>query len=120
MPRTRAQTQRPRLPKVDPEMQRWCALLEAEVSAWRQVRTRPMFGMLALYRGNRIFAALPLTRAPRTPNSLLVKLPGERDDRLKAAQGPGRAWASLEMTSSADLAEALRWLQRAYKKAGAR
>lgn len=120
MTRTRPTTQRPKLPKVDPEMQRWCAALQDEVCGWRQVRTRPMFGMLALYRGDRIFAALPLTRAPRTPNSLLVKLPGVRDDRLKAAQGPGKAWASFEMTSSNDLHEALRWLQRAYKKTGAR
>jgi hypothetical protein len=120
MTRTPPPTQRPRMPKVDPETQRWCALLQDEVSAWRKIRTKPMFGMLALYRGDRIFAALPLTRAPRTPNSLLVKLPGVRDARLTAAQGPGKAWASFEMTSATDIPEALRWLQRAYMNAGAR
>ena len=79
-------------------MQRWCALLEDEVSAWRQVHTRPMFGMLALSRGDPIFAALPRTRAAETANSLLIKLPGVcGDGRLIAASGPGKAWVSFEM-----------------------
>ena len=112
--------QRPKLPRVDPEMQRWCALLEDEVSAWRQVHTKPMFGMLALYHGDRIFAALPRTRAADTANSLLIKLPGVRDDRLAAGSGPGKAWVRFEMESSADIPVVLRWLQRAYKKAGRR
>lgn len=105
------------LPPVSPEMERWCALLEEEVSGWRKVHTRPMFGMLALYRDDRIFAALPRTRAAGTPNSLLVKLPGARSDRLTAGRGPGKAWSSFEMASSDDIAQAVRLLQRAYNKA---
>ena len=112
-------TQRPKLPKVGPEMERWCALLEDEVLAWRQVQTRPMFGLLAVYRGDRIFAALPKTRAAGTANSLLIKLPGVRNERLVASSGPGTAWVSFEMESSDDIPEALQWLQRAYRKAGA-
>ena len=111
-------TQRPKLQRIGPEMQRWCALLEDEVSAWRQVHTRPMFGLVALYRGDRIFAALPRTRAAETANSLLIKLPGVRSDRLAAASSPGKAWVSFEMESSDDLSKVLRLLQRAYKKAG--
>lgn len=111
-------TQRPKLQKIGPEMQRWCALLEEEVSAWRQVHTKPMFGMLALYRGDRIFGALPRTRAAETASSLLIKLPGVRDDRLAAGGGPGKAWVTFEMESPADIPEVLRWLERAYKKAG--
>jgi hypothetical protein len=99
-------------------MQRWCALLEDDVSAWRQVHTRPMFGLLALYRGDRIFAALPKTRAADTANSLLIKLPGARGERLIAASGPGKAWVRYEMESSADIPDVLHWLQRAYRKAG--
>ena len=109
---------RPKLPPVSPEMERWCALLEDEVSAWRHVHTKPMFGLLAVYRGDRIFAALPKTRAAETANSLLIKLPGVRHDRLAAASGPGKAWVSFEMESADDIPEALRLLQRAYKKAG--
>jgi len=111
-------TQRPKLPKIGPEMRRWCALLEDEVSGWRQVHTRPMFGMLAVYRGDRIFAALPRTRAAETANSLLIKLPGVHGEKLIAASGPGKAWVSFEMESSADIPEVLRLLQHAYKKAG--
>lgn len=110
--------QRPKLPKVGPEMQRWCALLEDEVSAWRQVRTKPMFGLLALYRGDRIFAALPKMRAAETANSLLIKLPGVRGDRVVAASGPGKAWVSFEMESADDIPQVLRLLHQAYKKAG--
>jgi hypothetical protein len=108
---------RPKLPPVSPDMQRWSALLEEELSAWRQVRTRPMFGMLALYRGQRIFGALPRTRAAQSPSSVLIKLPGARGDRLRAGNGPGKAWVSFEMESSNDIAEVLRLLQRAYRKA---
>jgi hypothetical protein len=116
--KTEEDVARPKLPPVSLEMQRWCALLEDEVSGWRQVHTKPMFGMVALYRGDRIFAALPRTRAAESANSLLIKLPGVRGDRLSAASGPGKAWVSFEMESSDDISEVLRLLQRAYKKAG--
>ena len=108
---------RPKLPKADVEMQRWCAILEAEVSGWPQVTSRPMFGMLAFYRHKNIFAAIPRTRAPETAFSLLIKLPGVRNERLTGASGPGAGWTTFEMGSSTDIPEALRWLQRAYEKA---
>jgi len=109
-----------KLPKVSVEMRRWCALLEEEVSAWHQVSSRPMFGMLALYRGKKIFAALPRTRAAETETSLLIKLPGARHERLRGASGPGAGWVTFELDSSDDIAEALRWLERAYRKAKGR
>jgi len=107
--------QRPKLPKIGPDMERWCALLEAEVSRWPQVTSRPMFGMTALYRAKQIFAAIPRTRAARTAFSLLIKLPGVRDERLIADSGPGAGWARFEMAVDADISEALRWLERAYE-----
>src|SRR5512138_2434286 len=108
---------RPKLPKTDPEMQRWCALLAEEVSGWPRVTTRPMFGMLGLCRDGRMFAALPDTRAAETPFSMLLKLPGVEDDRLGVASGPGAGWVTFEMQSEADTTEALRWLERAYRNA---
>ncbi len=108
---------RPRLPKTDAEIERWYTLLVEEVSAWPQVTSRPMFGMLAFYRGKNIFAAVPRTRAAETPFSLLVKLPGVRHERLRNASGPGAGWVTFEMNSSGVTSEALRWLERAYKKA---
>ena len=106
-----------KLPKTNAEMQRWCALLEAEISVWPQVSSRPMFGMMAFYRGKKIFAALPRTRAAETEFSLLIKLPGVPGARLRSASGPGAGWLTFEMTSPADIAEALRRLERAYQKA---
>ncbi len=96
-------------------MQRWCARLEDELSTWPQVHTKPMFGMMAFYRGKNIFAAVPRSRAAGTETSLLIKLPGVRDDRLRRSSGPGAGWVSLEI--DADSAGALRWLERAYERA---
>jgi hypothetical protein len=109
---------RPKLPKVDAEMQRWCAQLEGEVLAWPHVSSRPMFGLLGLYRRKKIFAALPRTRAVETPFSLLVKLPRRRHDRLRSGSGPGAAWVTFTMDSEVDISEALHWLGQAYEQAG--
>ena len=106
-----------RLLKVNAEMRRWCALLEEEVLRWPRVKSRPMFGMLGLYRGKKIFAALPRTRAAETEFSLLIKLPGAEHARLRNASGPGAGWTRLEMNSESDIAAALRGLENAYQKA---
>jgi hypothetical protein len=118
MRRTRTASARPRLVKVDAEMRRWCERLEVELSGWPQVTSRPMFGMQAFYRSAHIFAALPRTRAPETPLSLLIKLPGARAGRLHTASGPGAGWMSFTMEGEGDVSEALRWLGKAYEKAG--
>jgi hypothetical protein len=55
--------ERPRLLKIDAEMQRWCAQIDDELASWPDVTSRPMFGMTAYYRGTIIFAAVPRTRA---------------------------------------------------------
>jgi luciferase-like monooxygenase len=108
--------ERPRLFKINPEMQRWCALLEEEVMAWPEVTSRPMFGMTGLYNGKNIFAAIPRTRAPETPRSLLIKLPDLKKKRLKPANGPGKGWITFELTSADDIAEAIQLLERAYEE----
>src|SRR5918995_1096219 len=108
---------RPSLPKAGVEMQRWSAALGDEISSWPHVSSRPMFGLLAFYRRKQIFAALPRTRAVETPYSLMVKLPSTKEQRLKTGKGPGAGWMTFEMTSEADFADALRWLERAYDKA---
>ena len=107
--------ERPRLFKTDTEMQRWCALLEQELLAWPEVSAKPMFGMIGFYRGKNIFAAIPRTRAPKTARSLLIKLPGTNDTRLKRGSGPGSAWVTYELESANDITEALTWLERAYE-----
>ncbi len=107
----------PRLRKIDTEMRRWCALLEEEVVTWPQVNTKLMFGMVALYRGKNIFAAVPRTRAAETERSVLIKLPGVLAKRLKRASGPGAGWIAFEINSERDIAEALQRLEEAYEKA---
>lgn len=107
--------ERPRLFNINEEMQRWCALLEEEVRAWPEVSSRPMFGMTGLYHGKNIFAAIPKTKAPETPRSLLIKLPSLKAKRLKPAIGPGKGWITFELVSADDIPEAIQLLQRAYE-----
>jgi len=107
--------ERPKLFKIDAEMQRWCAELEQELSAWPDVSAKPMFGMIGFYHGKSIFAAIPRTRAAETARSLLIKLPGLNDKRLKGASGPGSGWVAYELESAEDIAEALTLLERAYE-----
>ena len=108
--------ERPKLFKIDAEMQRWCAELGEEVLAWPEVTAKPMFGMTGFYHGGQIFAAIPKTRAATTARSVLLKLHGVSDKRLKTASGPGSNWVAFELESPADINEALVWLQRAYEQ----
>jgi hypothetical protein len=103
--------------KVDAEMQRWCALLEEDVSTWPDVTGRPMFGMRAFYRGPIIFAAVPRTRAMGTPQSIILKLPKMRGEAMVLGRGRGAKWASFALQSAEDIPEALRWIGRAYENA---
>jgi len=109
--------ERPKLPKIGEEMRRWCAAITEEIVAWPNVTSKPMFGMTAFYRGQRIFAAVPKTRAADTERSLLIKLPGVRHRRLKGSSGPGAGWVTFELRDESDISEALEWLGKAYEKA---
>ena len=93
----------------------------AEALRWQNTSARPMFGMTALYRGKKIFAALPRTRAIGTRHSIAFKLPrkGERAeaDMRILADRPGAKWLTFELSSGADIPDALRWLEEAYEQA---
>jgi len=117
----------PKLPKVSEQMKAWSAALAAEVTGWPQVATRAFFGFTALYRQNKIFALLPRTRAMESQDSLAFKLevPGprilaqlQRDPRVGATEMQKARWFTFEMTTGADLREALDWLGKAYEAAG--
>ncbi len=107
--------ERPRLFKIDAEMQRWCALLQKEVLEWPEVTSKPLFGMTGIYHGRRIFAAIPRTKAAGTARSVLIKLSDVNDNRLRPVSGPGSKWLAFELESAADVNEALLWLERAYE-----
>jgi hypothetical protein len=119
--------QMPRLARISEEMKQWSSLLEAELSTWPGVTSRPMFGMMALYRKGTIFAALPRTRCFNTPRSVAFKLHRKSPQTLKLLNSDSRIarpfredghWITLELQDEKDLADALKWFDRAYQGAG--
>ncbi len=96
-------------------------MLAAEVAAWRRVRSKPMFGLVSFYRNDKIFAAVPRTRAVRSPNSIILKFHAEnaetREARRRLQQYPAMRWLAFEVRSEKDLHAALEWLEVAYRAA---
>ncbi len=116
---------RPKLKRVSEEMRRLAELLEAEVLAWPNVTSRPMFGLTGLYNGRSIFAVLPRTRAVDVPDSIgfrLLKRPKDivnqlhDDNRIEPAT-PASKWILFVMQSDRDIHGALNWLALAYREA---
>jgi len=97
-------------PKITEEMKRFAVLLEDEVKRWPEVRTGKMFGMVSVYRGDRIFALLPASRGLEGANSIMIK-------RERPADREGKKWDSLEVLTEAGIATALARLDEAYRKA---
>ena len=107
-------------------MAAWSSALAAEVSDWPRVEARSFFGFTALYYGERMFAALPRTRAWGTGNSLAFKIEDatpetaarlENDSRIGYALLGKNRWFTFELSSGADLRNAIEWLGRAYDAA---
>lgn len=114
---------------ISDEMKAWCAALVAEVSRWPGADARSFFGFTALYRGSRMFAALPRTRALEAANALAFKLDPpppklrallERDPRITAFDKDKERWFTFEISSAADLHDAMEWLLRAYEATATR
>jgi TfoX/Sxy family transcriptional regulator of competence genes len=114
------------MPIASEEVKAWAAALETEVADWPRVTSKPMFGLLALYRGKNIFAVLPRTRGMGSPSSVAFKLEKagprvfaavEREPRLQTTMMKARRWYVFEMSADSDLRDALAWLRRAYKAA---
>jgi predicted DNA-binding protein (MmcQ/YjbR family) len=111
---------------VSEQMKAWSAALADELSDWPQVATRSFFGFTALYRNEFMFAALPRTRAMETANSLVFKVENpsarlrrqlESDRRIGSMDMQKARWFTFELSSDADLHDALDWLGRAYNAA---
>ncbi len=103
------------------ELQAWAGMLAAELTTWPQVRSKPMFGLVSFYRGNKIFAALPRTRALSSPHSIIFKFHAEnaatRRARRQLQAYPAARWLSFELHSPEDMGKALEWLDLAYRVA---
>lgn len=117
----RVMRERPKMPPISEEMKQWSAMLKTEVSTWPQIFTKPMFGMMGLYRRKKIFGGLPVTRGFDTPNSVIFRFdPMPQELEQRAAQdsriAPGKRWFSFNVRSAEDLRDALWWLNQAYEK----
>ena len=118
----RTMRDRPKMPPISEEMKQWSAMLKTEVSGWPQISSRPMFGMMGLYRRKKIFGGLPVTRGFDTANSVIFRFdPMPQDLQQRALKDsritPGKRWFSFEVGSTGDLRDALWWLNQAYERA---
>lgn len=123
----KAKRPRPKMPPASEEMKRWSALLGGELSTWPKVTARPMFGLRGFYRGKKIFAALPVTRGIRDPNSLIFRIQpmpadllerARKDERIDTeSRVPSAKWLLFQLHSEADFRDALWWLNQAYEHA---
>jgi hypothetical protein len=116
----------PRLFPASEEIRRIAALIASEVCTWPRVKSKRMFGMLSLYRGAHIFAALPDTRAFFSGQCLIFKLHDvdgrldlklTNDPRVNRSGGIGKRWFGYEMDTPTDIHGALDWLGEAYEQA---
>ncbi len=118
---TRAFPEPVQLYRPSEEVQAWAGMLGAEIATWPRVRAKPMFGLVSFSRGNKIFAALPRTRALTSPHSIIFKFHAENAATRKARRElrayPAAKWLSFELRSEADVGKALDWLDLAYRQA---
>jgi hypothetical protein len=118
---------REKFPTISEEMKEWSALLQSELNSWPAITTKSMFGFLFFYRSGKIFAGLPRTKGFESPSSLVFKFdpmpPGLRkraaaDQRMDAStKVTSKGWFSFNLSSDADLRDALFWLNQAYEAA---
>jgi len=118
---------RPKLFPIDDEMKELSAMLETEVSDWPGISKKPMFGYQGLYRNGKIFAALPRSRAMKSPRSLMFKFASmppatiesaKKDSRVDTVSGmSGAGWFFFELDETSATKDALGWLGRAYEAA---
>ncbi len=112
---------------IDDEMKELSAMLEKEVSDWPGISKRPMFGYQGLYRDGAIFAALPRSRAMKSPRSIMFKVASvtpaildsaNKDSRVDTGlRMPGAGWFFFELDEPSATQGALGWLGRAYEAA---
>ena len=120
-------TRRIKLPPVSEQMKAWSAALSSDIAGWPHVSARSFFGFTALYREDKMFAALPRTRAMGTPNALVFKIVEtsasvraklEKDSRVGDMEMQKARWFTFELASDRDLHDALDWIGLAYDAAG--
>lgn len=112
-------------PPISDQMQAWSSALAADFQDWPQVTQKSFFGFTALYRGKTMFGALPRTRSfqgnsvafrfDHANRAILDRI--EKDPRIAAFDKDKKRWFLFELSSDADLHEALDYLTAAFKAA---
>jgi hypothetical protein len=118
---------RPKMLRASEETKQLSAMLGTELNTWPKVTTRPMFGLRGFYRGQTIFAALPVTRTIKNPNSFIFRIEpmsaallerAKKEPRIDTENAaPSAKWLSFTINSEADFRDALWWLSQAYEHA---
>jgi len=121
--------------KVPSEMARaWAEALGAELEQWPGVRATRGFGMILIYRGDVVFAALPGTRMLQSEDAILIKFNGEGaalkrrlaaeprfvEGSLESSRKPkseGRKWRFFMLRDGSDVHVAIEWLAEAFRMA---
>lgn len=117
---------REKLPPVSQEMEAWAAALAIELRDWPQVTQKVFFGFTALYRGKTIFGLIPRTRSIFKGNAIAFRISAPnpanlellaKDQRVAAFNKDRVRWFAFELSSGADLHDALGYLGRAFDAA---
>ena len=95
--------------------------LNDQLGGWTGVRITPMFGRWGYFAGDILFGTFPLRekdhdlwiRLSATDQARALSVRGVRPHRRFAARG----WIEYDVSSPAELSEALRWLRRGYETA---
>jgi hypothetical protein len=131
MPRERT---RPIFREPSETARAWAEGLRRELEQWPGVRVTRGFGMVLIYRGDAIFAALPGTRMLHAENAIMLKFQQEKpalakriaaDARfipgtLESSRKPGsegRKWRFFLLREDSDVHDAIEWLAEAYQAA---
>lgn len=130
-----AQQPRRAMKTTSPAAQRWAEGLRQEIEQWPDVGVKRAFGMLLVYRGEVVFAALPGTRALYEEDAVLIKFlketavlkkriekdkrfaAGTMQQRGKKKESEGRKWRIYLLREERDVRDVLEWLAQAYELA---
>ena len=119
----------PSMPPISEQMKAWSAALATEIGDWPQVSQKVFFGFTALYRGKNLFGILPRTRCIASRNTIAFPVDAPKrsvrsrldsDHRIGSIDQNNTRWFTFELSSHADLHDALNWLGDAYDAARAR
>lgn len=116
-----------KLVPVSEQMQAWTSALAAELQDWPQITLKSFFGFTALYRDKNMFGLLPRTRSIFTGNAIAFRLEKssrqtqaflKKDPRISAFDKDKARWYTFQLSSDADLHDALDYLAQAFEASG--